>query len=207
VRRNANNCVNVLKECVKPGNGIAVAATTANPVAITVKLPKAVPVETTANPADPCMVVLVATTANPVAITVKLPKAVPVETTANPADPCMVVLVATTANPVAITVKLPEAVPVATTANPADLRMVVLVETTANLADLRMVARILNMAIPLGHRTVAPAAIMESPPMPSPTIIQGVTMDQKTVIPRVVGMTNTAVTVQDIHGVPPLGRD
>jgi hypothetical protein len=158
VRRNANNCVNVLKECVKPGNGIAVAATTANPVAITVKLPKAVPVETTANPADPRMVVLVATTANPVAITVKLPKAVPVE-------------------------------------------------TTANLADPRMVARILNMAIPLDHRTVAPAAIMESPPMPSPTIIQGVTMDQKTVIPRVVGMTNTAVTVQDIHGVPPLGRD
>jgi hypothetical protein len=163
VRRNANKCVNVLKECVKPGNGIAVVA---NPAVTMAKHPKAAPVETTANPVDPRM-------------------AAPVETTANPVDPRMAIPAVTMA-------KHPKVAPVV---------------TTANQADPRMAARILNMAIPLDHRTVAPAAIMESPPMASPTIIQGATMVQKTITPRVVGMTNTAVTVQDIHGVPPWGRD
>ena len=164
MRRNANKCVNVLKECVKPGNGIAVVA---NPAVTMAKHPKAAPVETTANPVDPRMAVPVETAvANPAVTTAKHPKAAPVVTTA----------------------KHPKAAPGV---------------TTANQADPRMAARISNMAIPLDHRTVAPAAIMESPPMASPTIIQGATMVQKTITPRVVGMTNTAVTVQDIHGVPP----
>ena len=186
MRRNANKCVNVLKECVKPGNGIEVVAspveTTANPVvprtvvrilnmAIPLDLPTVVPVETTAS-----MVVITESPpmANPAVTMANLPTVVQVETTV--------------ANPAVTTAKHPKAAPVV---------------TTANQADPRMAARISNMAIPLDHRTVAPAAIMESPPMASPIIIQGVTMDQKTVIPRVVGMTNTAVTVQDIHGVPP----
>ena len=134
-------------------------------------------------------IAVVVTVANPAVTMAKHPKAAPVETTANPADLRMAVPVETAvANPAVTTAKLPKAAPVV---------------TTANQADPRMAARISNMAIPLDHRTVAPAAIMESPPMASPTIIQEVTMDQKTVIPRVVGMTNTAVTVQDIHGVLP----
>jgi hypothetical protein len=171
VRRNENNCANVLKECVKPGNRIAVVVTAANPAA-----PRTENLVETA-------------VANPAVTTAKHPTTAPVVTTANPAAPRMAVPVETAvANPAVTTAKHPTAAPVV---------------TTANQADPRMAARISNMAIPLDHRTVAPAAIMESPPMASPTIIQGVTMDQKTVIPRVVGMTNTAVTVQDIHGVLP----
>ena len=68
MRRNANKCVNVLKECVKPGNGIAVAA----------------------NPVDPRMAVPVETAvANPAVTMAKHPKVAPVVTTANQADPRM----------------------------------------------------------------------------------------------------------------------